>query len=152
MPGAGEDRGADVAVVAEVREHLADLGQRGAIDRVHRRTIERDGGDVVDDLDAEMSHRQAPQSFRSAKATARSSMSSTVEVERGDVEAALERHPLDRTAERRPRGGRCSLGVTTWSWGLFITSSGQVIVAKAGCSSVERVEHRLRRRASGVWS
>ena len=56
VAGGREDRDPDITVVGEPGEHVDDLGKRAGVDRVDRRPVKRDGGDVVNDVDAQVTH------------------------------------------------------------------------------------------------
>ncbi len=56
VSGRGEDRHADVAVLAEGVERGGEGGERRVVDRVHRRPVEGHDRDVVGDLDGDAHH------------------------------------------------------------------------------------------------
>ena len=85
--GRGEHRDADVAVVVERAERVADLVERVGVDRVHRRTVERDRRDVVFDGDRDIRH-VSPGTGAQSHALAH-------------LGAAQRRHGLRRLAARR---------------------------------------------------
>ena len=56
VAGGSEHGHPDVAVVVEPVEHLDDLRERPGVDRVDRRPVEGDDGDVVGDVDVQIVH------------------------------------------------------------------------------------------------